>query len=555
MKVTKTVVFLAIALGPMIWPVQIIKASSENTAGRPSGENQKKSQVDHDGSLADLASGQIVWQTELSESAPLSTCFTYHGRLVDGGRVADGYYDFRFRLLDEPNDIYGYQIGEDVKIADVEVIEGRFAVELDFGTDILDVNSAWLEVGMQSDELGNTEEYTTLEPLSVVALGTANYIAKYTGASTFGNSVMYESDDMIGLGTTTPAAEFHIRDGDTPTVRLEQDDSGGWTPQTWDMAGNETNFFIRDVTNGSILPFRIGPGAAGSTLCLRQSGVGIGTWSPAVNLHVQDSSGAKLLVESTGSNDFALIQSDAGDYIWSSGVHRYGNGDSWGVYEDTTSSKTRLLIKTGGRVGIGTRNPRSKLHVEESSGAKFILRSNSTSGYSLAENDAKGYVWSSGVHRSANGDSWGVYEDGTSSKTRLLVKSGGNVGIGTPTPQGRLDVNGSIYQRGSQLHADYVFETGYQLESIEEHSDFMWSNKHLPAIPKAKHDENGQEILEVGAHRKGVVEELEKAHIYIDQLHKRINELEQQKQTIDSRLAVMEAAYVKLGLGQEASIP
>ena len=33
---------------------------------------------------------------------------------------------------------------------------------------------------------------------------------------------------------------------------------------------------------------------------------------------------------------------------------------------------------------------------------------------------------------------------------------------------GRLDVNGPIYQKGKKLHADYVFESDYQLESIED---------------------------------------------------------------------------------------
>lgn len=30
----------------------------------------------------------------------------------------------------------------------------------------------------------------------------------------------------------------------------------------------------------------------------------------------------------------------------------------------------------------------------------------------------------------------------------------------------------------------------------------------------------------MGAHRKGILEELEKAHIYIEQLHKRLREME-----------------------------
>ena len=114
----------------------------------------------------------------------------------------------------------------------------------------------------------------------------------------------------------------------------------------------------------------------------------------------------------------------------------------------------------------------------------------------------------------------------TSKGNAMTVLKNGNVGIGTSTPGGTLDVNGTIYQRGSSLHADYVFEDDYELESIQKHSEYMWTNKHLPAIPKAKVDDNGNEIVEVGSHRKGIVEELEKAHIYISQLEERITKLE-----------------------------
>ena len=122
--------------------------------------------------------------------------------------------------------------------------------------------------------------------------------------------------------------------------------------------------------------------------------------------------------------------------------------------------------------------------------------------------------------------------------TNAIVIGENGVGIGKDNPVGMLDVDGAIYQRGNQLHADYVFEDDYQLESIDDHAEFMWTNKHLRAIPKAQKDDKGREIVEVGSHRKGIVEELEKAHIYIHQLHDRINELEATLEKVSEKLAV-----------------
>jgi hypothetical protein len=64
------------------------------------------------------------------------------------------------------------------------------------------------------------------------------------------------------------------------------------------------------------------------------------------------------------------------------------------------------------------------------------------------------------------------------------------------------------------------------LESIEEHARRTWENRHLPAVPPRQTDENGLEIVEIGGHQRGILEELEKAHIYIEQLNDRIRALE-----------------------------
>jgi hypothetical protein len=101
------------------------------------------------------------------------------------------------------------------------------------------------------------------------------------------NSMFIDSTGRLGLRTATPVLDLHIATSNTPAHRLEQNSSGGFTAQTWDIAGNEANFFVRDVTSGSRLPFRIRPGAPTSSLDISSDGnVGIGTASASTNLHV-----------------------------------------------------------------------------------------------------------------------------------------------------------------------------------------------------------------------------------------------------------------------------
>ena len=101
------------------------------------------------------------------------------------------------------------------------------------------------------------------------------------------HSLYVDDGGRVGFGTSTPVVDNHVRSGNTPTLRLEQDGSSGFTAQTWDVAGNEANFFIRDATNGSLLPFKIKPGAPTNSLYVAANGsVGIGTDSPAATLDV-----------------------------------------------------------------------------------------------------------------------------------------------------------------------------------------------------------------------------------------------------------------------------
>ena len=215
-------------------------------------------------------------------------------------------------------------------------------------------------------------------------------------------------------------------------------------------------------------------------------------------------------------------------------IFEIGNGTS----EQNRSNAMTVL--NNGNIGIGTRYPQRLLHIVGANPRILIEASSSNPEINFKnDGDETTSIWS--IYKNSSTSDLQFYQNGNK---LTLQKNTGNVGIGTTTPQGKLDVNGTIFQRGGILHADYVFEENYQLESIEEHTDFMWENKHLPAIPKATVDENGFEIVEVGSHRKGIVEELEKAHIYISQLEKAIQEQAAIINDQESRLEKLES-FVK----------
>ncbi|HSF20312.1 MAG TPA: tail fiber domain-containing protein [Vicinamibacteria bacterium] len=117
------------------------------------------------------------------------------------------------------------------------------------------------------------------------------------------NSLYVDAQGDLGIGTSTPVVKVHGRNGNTPTMRLEQDGSSGFTPQTWDVAGNEANFFVRDVTNGSRLPLIIRPNAPSSSIDIAPSGdVGFGTSSPGAPVHIRRTSGEpNIRLETTAS--------------------------------------------------------------------------------------------------------------------------------------------------------------------------------------------------------------------------------------------------------------
>jgi len=190
------------------------------------------------------------------------------------------------------------------------------------------------------------------------------------------NSLKVSSTGKVGLRTATPVLDLHINTTDTPAIRFEQNNTGGFTAQTWDVAGNEANFFVRDVTSGSRLPFRIRPGAPTSSIDISATGnVGIGTASPAFPLDVTNSSASVARFKSSAAANAVNITLDSAATRNTNIEYQQGGTNKWFEGNDASNDRFRLAnsnangnaevltVLQNGNVGIGTTTPDLKLSV------------------------------------------------------------------------------------------------------------------------------------------------------------------------------------------------
>ena len=302
--------------------------------------------------------------------------------------------------------------------------------------------------------------------------------------------------------------------------------------------------------------------------------VGIGTTGPNALLHLEGSSSPQLRLDTTSDANGANINYfDSGNTLrgiigWNQSV---GSTPGYGLLFDASAqgfniNGTRAMTITGGNVGIGTTSPSVTLEVVRSSPNPVSIRVRNSGSGSAGVHIDRGatstdgnVLWYTGgtLHwriRQPTGSSDLRVFDEVNSVNVMSFQQGGNVGIGTTSPISKLEVNGgdirvtggSFIDDGTTLNVpDYVFEPDYKLESIEEHAEFMWREKHLPAVKSAKEIKGGNGY-NTSERREQILEELEKAHVYIEKLHNSIQELKAENEDTKAENTELKAEFESL---------
>ena len=268
----------------------------------------------------------------------------------------------------------------DVVTADDEIIQGSLCVGLDcvnnenFGFDTIRVkeNNDRIQFDDTSTSAGfpttnwqiraNSSASGGESFLGVVDQGstgnseTGTVVFQVTAGAP-ANSLRVASSGKIGLRTATPVLDVHMNTNDTPAIRFEQNNTGGFSAQTWDVAGNEANFFVRDVTSGSRLPFRIRPGAPTSSIDVSAAGnVGIGIASAlhkmdvAGNMTIGPGFNASVTVPANGlivEGGVGIATASPTATLSVNGTANKTGGGSWDVFSDERLKNIKGRFNTG----------------------------------------------------------------------------------------------------------------------------------------------------------------------------------------------------------------
>ena len=320
-------------------------------------------------------------------------------------------------------------------------------------------------------------------------------MSKNTDLGNLVNGLFVNSSGNVGVGTTTPANALVVDRGNATASYLQF--TAGTTTGVLSTDGFEVG--IDASGNGIIsqqenLPLMIYTNAAERMRISAAGNVGIANTSPDTSYdagswfsedglvvgNITSTSGIQINSSPTstlsairfGDGDGANNLYDQGFIIYNHNLNRMTLG----------ANRSSIMHLVGGNVGIGTSSPNTTLEVV---GGNNLPPSTGTQNYTLALRDPTSMVAGVGgsiilqgfktstsaignfayiAGKKENGTagnesgflSFGTFDSSGNPAERMRIASGGNVGIGTTSPNSRLQIGSMVAYTGS----GYTFAMG-----------------------------------------------------------------------------------------------
>ena len=287
------------------------------------------------------------------------------------------------------------------------------------------------------------------------------------------------SAQNVGIGTTLPIMNLHVSGGDSAVALFENKQA---------LNANVSNSIYFKTGSGSF-PYtgaiktigesnsaaRLGlftytstsPNQLLERLSISDDGnTGIGTINPLARLHVAKADSAVALFENTQAlntnvSTAIYFKTGKGSLPYTGAIKTIGESNNLArlsLFTFTSVSgnslKERMSITDAGKVGIGITTPQTSLHINPNGAGSILVGTNRASGgYTNLElgissqSDGYGYIQAT----KASGSSYG---------NLILNANGGNVGVGTTTPQATMDIHGGIALPIKVVTSNYTVQNG-----------------------------------------------------------------------------------------------
>ncbi|MCF8276947.1 MAG: hypothetical protein K9J17_09445 [Flavobacteriales bacterium] len=244
----------------------------------------------------------------------------------------------------------------------------------------------------------------------------------------------------VGIGLTAPSAPLHVLEGQTVLGRFEQ-----------------------SITSGADAKLEVVGARNACTTCE----------IAAIDLNDYDSNEGSG-TEFTMARVFGGMAATGGQLGYLGFMTNPGSG----VAE-------QMRISEIGNVGIGVSDPTAKLHIVGTTGGDggwddggIVVKNTGSSGeaaISFNNSDAGSNYWMIGLNQSEHYDiSYGTTF--TNGNTKMRIETGGNVGIGTVSPNALLDVEGDFRITGEDSKVEFNTKESNNGWTLIYRDDFKTSN-------------------------------------------------------------------------------